>query len=284
MTTRHRAFGLDIEAGVPACRAARAFRARRRRTSRRGWPAPTRSTPRGAARPILRACVRLSSTPSPIAPSTASAGDLLIELGRRPLPPLAPTHASLLCAPGGRRPRRVAAPAPRHRARDGRACARGSSSSTPGAVATDHGLVAVIAGTGGGKSTLVAELARRGGELFCDDLLAIRRAADGLVCEPGPPLMNLDVGAPGDPATSAASSRGSATRPGSPPIATASRRAPRRVRPARSHARRPRTPSSCRSTCRTSSCSRRRSTRAARPNAASCVSASCRTSPRRRPA
>ena len=68
-----------------------------------------------------------------------------------------------------------------------------------GAVRTDRGLVAIIAGTGGGKSTLAAELCRRGGSLFCDDLLAVRPGGGiPLPCQPGPPLMNLALDGPGD--------------------------------------------------------------------------------------
>ncbi len=65
-----------------------------------------------------------------------------------------------------------------------------------GAVSTSGGLLAVLAGTGGGKTSLVAALLDRGGRLFCDDLLAVHRAGSGIVCEPGPPLMNLALEGP----------------------------------------------------------------------------------------
>jgi hypothetical protein len=52
-------------------------------------------------------------------------------------------------------------------------------------------VVAVAAGTGSGKSSLVAELLRRGWELFTDDVLALGRSREGIVCHPGPSLMNL---------------------------------------------------------------------------------------------
>ncbi len=59
-----------------------------------------------------------------------------------------------------------------------------------GACVLASGLVAIVAGSGGGKSTLVAELVARGHDLFTDDLLALSRD-ERVVGHPGPALMNL---------------------------------------------------------------------------------------------
>ncbi len=62
-----------------------------------------------------------------------------------------------------------------------------------GAVQTSAGVVAVAAQSGGGKSSVVAELVRRGYPLFCDDVLVLDRGPDGLCSHPGPPLMNVPL-------------------------------------------------------------------------------------------
>jgi hypothetical protein len=62
-----------------------------------------------------------------------------------------------------------------------------------GAVETSAGLVAVAAESGGGKSSLVAELVRRGHPLFCDDILVLDRGPDGPRSHPGPPVMNIPL-------------------------------------------------------------------------------------------
>jgi hypothetical protein len=59
-----------------------------------------------------------------------------------------------------------------------------------GAVELDGGVVAIISDSGGGKSTLTAELLLRGAPLFSDDLLVLGPANE-LLAHPGPPLMNL---------------------------------------------------------------------------------------------
>jgi hypothetical protein len=59
------------------------------------------------------------------------------------------------------------------------------------AVRTRHGLVALVARTGGGKSSLAAELLRRGATLFADDIVALDESGGEIVAHPGPPLMNL---------------------------------------------------------------------------------------------
>jgi hypothetical protein len=59
------------------------------------------------------------------------------------------------------------------------------------AVESEEGVVAFVAASGGGKSSLAAELLRRGMPLFCDDVLALRAGPDGVVCFPAPAVMNV---------------------------------------------------------------------------------------------
>ena len=63
------------------------------------------------------------------------------------------------------------------------------------AVDTEKGAIAFVAGPGGGKSMLAAQLVRRGYRLFADDVLAISRTAARLEAHAGPPLMTLPVDA-----------------------------------------------------------------------------------------
>lgn len=65
-----------------------------------------------------------------------------------------------------------------------------------GAVVTREGTVAIAAGAGGGKSTLLAELLRRGHALLTDDIAVLGpQASDPLLVHPGPPLMNISMNA-----------------------------------------------------------------------------------------
>lgn len=67
----------------------------------------------------------------------------------------------------------------------------------------DESVVAVIAGEGGGKTTLLAEKLRAGRTMFCDDILALSRRGKEVVAFPGPPLLNLTPKLPdGTPAES----------------------------------------------------------------------------------
>lgn len=59
------------------------------------------------------------------------------------------------------------------------------------AVELDDGVVAFLAPTGGGKSSIAAELCRRGHRLFCDDVLAIEWRGEQLVGHPGPAVMSI---------------------------------------------------------------------------------------------
>lgn len=59
------------------------------------------------------------------------------------------------------------------------------------AICGEHGLIALVARMGGGKSTLAAEFVRRGAALFSDDIVALDDGDGRVVAYPGPPLMNL---------------------------------------------------------------------------------------------
>jgi hypothetical protein len=59
------------------------------------------------------------------------------------------------------------------------------------AVETPAGIVAFVAISGGGKTSLAAELLRRGAGLFCDDILALDDSGGRLTAHPGPPLLSL---------------------------------------------------------------------------------------------
>jgi hypothetical protein len=60
------------------------------------------------------------------------------------------------------------------------------------AVATPNGVIAITAASGGGKSTLLAELLRRGVALMADDVLVLRsRGTEAPLAYPAPPLMTI---------------------------------------------------------------------------------------------
>lgn len=68
---------------------------------------------------------------------------------------------------------------------------RGFEALHASAVEVAGGVVAFVAVSGGGKTSLAAELARRGHPLFCDDVLVLSHGSNGVVAHPGPPVMNL---------------------------------------------------------------------------------------------
>ena len=69
---------------------------------------------------------------------------------------------------------------------------RGREALHAGAVASAWGAIAVVAGSGGGKSTLLAELLRRGDVLLADDVVVLEPGGDGVpLAHPGPPLMTV---------------------------------------------------------------------------------------------
>ncbi len=60
-----------------------------------------------------------------------------------------------------------------------------------GAVVTSHGAIALVGGSGAGKTTLATELLGRGGVLFSDDIVALARRGDEAIAHPGPCLMTV---------------------------------------------------------------------------------------------
>jgi len=69
---------------------------------------------------------------------------------------------------------------------------RGYEALHAGAVASEDAAVAITAASGGGKSTLLAELVRRGHDLIADDVLVLERSDErGLIAHPAPPLMTV---------------------------------------------------------------------------------------------
>lgn len=69
--------------------------------------------------------------------------------------------------------------------------ARGREALHASAVATPAGVVAVAAPSGMGKSTLAAELMRRGWPLFADDTVILERSAGAVIAHPASPHTNL---------------------------------------------------------------------------------------------
>jgi hypothetical protein len=59
------------------------------------------------------------------------------------------------------------------------------------AVELPEGVVAITGPSGGGKSTLCAELIHRGARLFADDMVFLTRDSERILAHPGPPLMNV---------------------------------------------------------------------------------------------
>jgi hypothetical protein len=68
---------------------------------------------------------------------------------------------------------------------------RGNEALHAGAVRTPAGAVAVAAGSGGGKSTLLGQLVREGCELVTDDVLVLQPGSGQVSAAPGPPFMTL---------------------------------------------------------------------------------------------
>jgi hypothetical protein len=69
---------------------------------------------------------------------------------------------------------------------------RGYEALHAGAIATSEGAIAITAGTGGGKSTLLAELLGRGLALLADDVLVLEsRDTEPALAHPAPPLMTV---------------------------------------------------------------------------------------------
>jgi hypothetical protein len=69
---------------------------------------------------------------------------------------------------------------------------RGYEALHAAAIATPGGAIAITAATGGGKSTLLAELLQRGPALVADDVLVLEsRDTDSPLAHPAPPLMTV---------------------------------------------------------------------------------------------
>ncbi|HUB75093.1 MAG TPA: hypothetical protein VL979_13805 [Solirubrobacteraceae bacterium] len=69
---------------------------------------------------------------------------------------------------------------------------RGYEALHAGAVASRGAAVAITAASGGGKSTLLAELVRRDLDLIADDVLVLEQSDErGLIAHPAPPLMTV---------------------------------------------------------------------------------------------
>lgn len=58
-------------------------------------------------------------------------------------------------------------------------------------LAHEGGVLAILAGSGAGKTSLALALLARGAALVADDVLAIDRAGGAMVVHPGPPVMNV---------------------------------------------------------------------------------------------
>jgi hypothetical protein len=68
---------------------------------------------------------------------------------------------------------------------------RGAELLHASAVHGTKGVVAFAGFSGAGKTSVAAELIRRGAEFFTDDILALAPSLEGLRAHPGPPLMNV---------------------------------------------------------------------------------------------
>ena len=80
---------------------------------------------------------------------------------------------------------------------------RGYEALHAAAVDSPEGVVAIMAPSGVGKSTLAIELLRRGWPLFADDVLILEQTQGAVRAHPGTPHMNLAESLPGaiDPQT-----------------------------------------------------------------------------------
>lgn len=76
---------------------------------------------------------------------------------------------------------------------------RGAVGLHAGGVVLGAGAVAVLGGTGGGKSSLVAALVARGHPLLCDDILVLTQRGGAPAGWPSPPVMNLATERPWGP-------------------------------------------------------------------------------------
>lgn len=68
---------------------------------------------------------------------------------------------------------------------------RGNDALHAGAVSTPGGVLAMVAASGGGKSTLLGTLLAEGAELVTDDVLFLESAEEEILAHPGAPVMTL---------------------------------------------------------------------------------------------
>lgn len=119
-----------------------------------------------------------------------SDGDLLICYGYRALFHLSADGCTLRCAPVERDDpvwQRVLLDTVLWTA----SLVRGYEQLHASAVRTPGGVVAFLAASGGGKTTLATEFLRRGSALFTDDILALEQRDGVVIAHPGPAVMNL---------------------------------------------------------------------------------------------
>jgi hypothetical protein len=126
----------------------------------------------------------------PYAMLEGSDGDVLIWYGHRALFHLSADRRVLRCAPTARDDpvwQRVLLDTVLWTA----SLLRGYEQLHASAVMTANGVVAFLAASGGGKTSLAAEFLRRGAALYTDDILALELRDGGVVAHRGPALMNL---------------------------------------------------------------------------------------------
>lgn len=121
-------------------------------------------------------------------------GDLLFRYGRRARFHLDAGRARLGCAPSD-----PAAVAWRRvlltRVLPNVGIAHGYEALHASGVMTDRGVVAIVASSGTGKSTLALELMKRGWPLFADDTVMLGRCGDAIEAHPSTPFINLPAAA-----------------------------------------------------------------------------------------
>ena len=195
----HRAFGLAVAcewelAGLPEPQASTGRPDLELRLASSGDVARAWSGPRPDP-----AMVETQQDGLPYRTERGAAGDHRMTYGDRASFHLSADGRTLLCAPAD-----VEAPGWRRVLLDSvlatASLLHGFQALHAGAVLSPAGAVAFMGRTGGGKTTLVTELVRRGLPLVCDDILALSRDTRGrVIAHPGPPVMNLPTGAPAPP-------------------------------------------------------------------------------------
>lgn len=133
----------------------------------------------------------------PFAMLEATAGDILFQYGKTALFHLSADHRLLRCAVSDSSDRawqRVLLDTILSTV----SLLHGNELLHASSVETSAGVIAFSAASGGGKTSIAAEIVRRGGRFFSDDVLALERDHDETVVATGPPLMNLPVALPAE--------------------------------------------------------------------------------------